>query len=82
MSRPLIATFTAGSVTSSVSFPVVLDNIVEPTNETFNVALTVPPTPSIRAGNRRVATVTIIDSTGIMIVGLFAVYVIFTTTCF
>ena len=66
MSDPLIATFTAGSETSSVLFPVVLDNIVE-SNETFDVRLTVPPGlgASIRTGSPNFAIATIIDSTGI-----------------
>ena len=66
VSDPLTATFTAGSTTSSVSFPIVLDNVVEP-SETFDVSLMVPLnlSPSIRA-NPRNARATITDSTGTM----------------
>lgn len=69
MSDTLIATFTAGSTTSSVSFPVVLDNVTE-SDETFDVILTVPQTRSIRTGSPSTATAIIIDSTGILIVKL------------
>ena len=61
----MTATFTAGSTTSSVSFPIVLDNIVEP-SETFAISLEVPSNlrPSITAGSPQDAVVTITDSTG------------------
>lgn len=67
MSDVLIATFTANSTTSSVSFPVLLDNVVEG-NETFEVVLRVPTnlSPSIVTGRPSSAMVIIIDSTGIM----------------
>ena len=65
VSDPMTATFTAGSTTSSVSFPIVLDNLVEP-SETFDVSLMVPSSlrPSITAGSPQSAVVTITDSTG------------------
>ena len=69
MSDPLIASFSAGSTSSSVSFPVILDNLVE-SNETFDLLLTVPQSQSIRTGNPSIATAIIIDSTGNMSVGL------------
>lgn len=70
MSDSLTATFTAGSDTTSVSFPVVLDNIVEPMNETFDMFLTELPGQSIRIGNLRNARAFIIDSTGIITIVL------------
>lgn len=65
MSDPLTAVFNAESTSSSVTFPVVLDNLVE-SNETFDLVLTVPPTTSISTGSPRIARAIIIDSTGNM----------------
>ena len=41
VSNPLIASFAAGSSTSSVAFPVILDNVSE-RNEMFLMILSVP----------------------------------------
>ena len=61
----MTATFNAESTMSSVTFPVVLDNIVE-SNETFGVSLRVPSnlSPSITSSSPSIATAIIIDSTG------------------
>ena len=61
---PLTATFDSGMTMSSVSVPVMDDNIVE-RNETFNVILKIPPSVNrrIMTDAQNIAMVTITDST-------------------
>lgn len=65
MSNPLTASFAAGSSTSSVAFPVILDDVTE-RNEMFLMSLSVPAAFSsfLRVSSPSSATATIIDSTG------------------
>ena len=65
VSNPLTASFAAGSSTSSVAFPVILDNVSE-RNEMFLMSLSVPEAFSsfLRVSSPSSATGIIIDSTG------------------
>ena len=60
---PLTATFDSGMTMSSVSVPVIDDDVVEG-NETLNAILSIPlSVHRITVGDRHTATITIIDST-------------------
>ena len=58
---PLTATFASDSSTSSVMVPVIVDNIVEMTEE-FTLTLTVPMLRGITAGSITTATGMIVDT--------------------
>lgn len=64
-STPIIATFAAGTVSSTVNVPVTNDNIIEP-SETFGLTFTIPYMLSTRVlvGDPNEATGNITDSTG------------------
>ena len=61
---PLTATFGSGSIMSSVSVPLMADDIVE-LNEAFYVTLSISSSvQGIIVGDRHSATIVIADSTG------------------
>ena len=78
MSDTLTAVFDAESTSSSVSFPVLLDDLVE-SNETFDLQLFVPQTQSIRTGSPSIARAIIIDSTGITSIELISKLIVIIT---
>lgn len=66
-STPINATFTAGSIRTTINVSVTIDNVVEE-SETFTLNLIIPPSLSgkVVPGNITTATGTITDDTGKM----------------